>query len=255
MFSCNLPSALLAEWPESFACYCGNTGVERNKSQHRKSSCPREKKILPPLLQGFEPATFQSRVRRSNHWAIPSLIGRRNASSPVSPNQLQGFSPRPAIRYHLQFNEIKYVSDHWTSATDIFVCWHRGGVVSSSCDSLATVLYCSQQAKGINLSLAGAAVSVIFVETKVLSRQTHGGSGQNTSFVTTKVCLLRQNYVWRDKFWQACKHAKIMFVCRDKTFVATKIFCRDKDVFCPDKTFIATKIILAAAPANHTDQL
>ena len=33
----------------------------RNKSQHRKSTL--EKKILP---------TFQSRVRRSNHWAIPA---------------------------------------------------------------------------------------------------------------------------------------------------------------------------------------
>ena len=41
----------------------------RNQSQHRKSTL--EKKILPPLLQGFEPGTFQSRVRRSNHWAIP----------------------------------------------------------------------------------------------------------------------------------------------------------------------------------------
>ena len=40
----------------------------RNKSQHRKSTL--DKKIFPPLLQGFEPATFQSRVRRSNHWAI-----------------------------------------------------------------------------------------------------------------------------------------------------------------------------------------
>ena len=37
----------------------------RNKSQHRKLTL--EKKILPPLLQGFEPATFRSRVRRSNH--------------------------------------------------------------------------------------------------------------------------------------------------------------------------------------------
>ena len=35
----------------------------RNKSQHRKSTL--EKKILPPFQQGFEPATFQSRVRRS----------------------------------------------------------------------------------------------------------------------------------------------------------------------------------------------
>ena len=42
----------------------------RNKSQHRKSTL--EKKILPPLLQGFEPATFQSWVRCSNHWAIPA---------------------------------------------------------------------------------------------------------------------------------------------------------------------------------------
>ena len=45
----------------------------RNKSQHRKSTL--EKKILPPFQQGFEPATFQSRVRRSNHWAIPAPLG------------------------------------------------------------------------------------------------------------------------------------------------------------------------------------
>ena len=42
----------------------------RSKSQHRKSTL--EKKILPPFQQGFEPATFQSQVRRSNHWAIPA---------------------------------------------------------------------------------------------------------------------------------------------------------------------------------------
>ena len=42
----------------------------RSKSQHRKSTL--EKKILPPFQQGFEPATFQSRVRCSNHWAIPA---------------------------------------------------------------------------------------------------------------------------------------------------------------------------------------
>ena len=42
----------------------------RNKSQHRKSTL--EKNILLPLLQGFEPATFRSRVRRSNHWPIPA---------------------------------------------------------------------------------------------------------------------------------------------------------------------------------------
>jgi len=30
MFSCNLPSALLAEWPGSFTCYCGNMGGGTN---------------------------------------------------------------------------------------------------------------------------------------------------------------------------------------------------------------------------------
>ena len=29
MFSCNLPPALLVEWPGSFMCLCGSTGVEQ----------------------------------------------------------------------------------------------------------------------------------------------------------------------------------------------------------------------------------
>ena len=43
-----------------------------NKSQHKKSTM--EKKILLPLQQGIEPTTFQSRVWRSNHWAIPASV-------------------------------------------------------------------------------------------------------------------------------------------------------------------------------------
>ena len=64
VFRCNLPTALSAEWPRSFTCHCGNTGVEwtPNKSKHRKWTL--EKKILPPLLPGFELATFRVRVRR-----------------------------------------------------------------------------------------------------------------------------------------------------------------------------------------------
>ena len=42
----------------------------QNKGQHRKLTL--DKKILPLLLQGFEPATFRSWVRRSNHWVIPT---------------------------------------------------------------------------------------------------------------------------------------------------------------------------------------
>ena len=55
----------------------------RNKSQHRKSTL--EKKILPPLLQGFELATFQSWVRRSNHWAIPAPMSYLGCDSKLCP--------------------------------------------------------------------------------------------------------------------------------------------------------------------------
>ena len=70
MFRCNLPPALLTEWPGSFMCHYSNTGVERtpNKSQHRKLTL--EKKILPPLLPGFKLATFWSQVRHSYQQAI-----------------------------------------------------------------------------------------------------------------------------------------------------------------------------------------
>ena len=76
------------------------------------------------------------------------------------------------------------------------------------------------------LSLAGAATSMSFVATRLLSPQ--------------KMCLSRQNYVCRNKtFFEAN-------ICHDKlTVVATKdsiLFLRQKNVF--------TKIILAAAPAH-----
>ena len=66
----------------------------RNKSQHRKSTL--EKKILPPFQQGFEPATFQSRVRCSNHWAIPAplVVQCSFKYSPPPP------PPPPPFRYH-----------------------------------------------------------------------------------------------------------------------------------------------------------
>ena len=54
----------------------------RNKSQHRKSTL--EKKILPPFQQGFEPATFQSRVRCSNHWAIPAPPGYASRQNKIN---------------------------------------------------------------------------------------------------------------------------------------------------------------------------
>ena len=71
VYACLAVTCHLHFWQNNRDLLCA-TGVtqgwngSRNKSQHRKSTL--EKKILPPLLQGFEPVTFQSRVWCSKHW-------------------------------------------------------------------------------------------------------------------------------------------------------------------------------------------
>ena len=82
----------------------------RNKSQHRKSTL--EKKILPPLQQGFEPANFQSRVRRSNHWAIPA--NEKNDGG----RTLDVYKSKYHTFTHaFSFKKSAWVMDQWATAT------------------------------------------------------------------------------------------------------------------------------------------
>ena len=58
MFSCNLPPALLAEWPGSFTSYCGNTGVgtdaEVSTPSHLNEVCSvRLRSLFHHLLQAY----------------------------------------------------------------------------------------------------------------------------------------------------------------------------------------------------------
>ena len=71
-FSCNMPPALLAEWPGSFTCYCGNMGVEWILKWVITKHWPWWRKFLLFLL-GLEPTTFWSWVWCSNHCAIPTV--------------------------------------------------------------------------------------------------------------------------------------------------------------------------------------
>ena len=69
-FSCNLPSALLAEWPASFTCFCGNTGVEwLLKYESVNEADPGEENLL-----GLEPVTLRSWICCSI--TEPSLVSR-----------------------------------------------------------------------------------------------------------------------------------------------------------------------------------
>ena len=70
---------------DSFTCRCGYMGVERTPNKSQPTKWILEKTILPPLLPGFELATFRSRVRRCNQQAIPASL------STPSCNQLTGW--------------------------------------------------------------------------------------------------------------------------------------------------------------------
>ena len=99
-------------------------------------------------------------------------------------------------------------------------------------------------------------------------------SQQNTFFVSTKVCLSRQTYFCRDKTFVAtniyCDKRnfayKTSLLMSRQTRVATKVlsrqayFCRDKRRFFATNTclsrqtkiFVSTKMIFVAAPANDS---
>ena len=85
----------------------------QNKSQHRKSTL--EKKILPPFQQGFKPATFQSRVRHSNHWAIPAPSHTMSMTYTI--NMLSHIPTRP-FNHWKKFNAKQLGTWPTTTRTD-----------------------------------------------------------------------------------------------------------------------------------------
>ena len=74
MFSCNLPPALLAEWPGSFTCYCGNMGMEQ----------------IPKWVN----------PREENSPAAPAGIQTRDLSTHKSGALTTELSPPPVKRAH-----------------------------------------------------------------------------------------------------------------------------------------------------------
>ena len=94
-----------------------------------------------------------------------------------------------------------------------------------------------------NVSLTGAAPSIIFVATKLLSRPTRQkyDGCDKIMFVATNTCLPRQKFR-RDKLTFAATNTCLSrqntsFVARDKTMLVAIHFCRGKN------NFIATKVL------------
>ena len=112
VFRCNLPPALLTEWPGSFTCHCGNTGVERtpNKNQHTKLT-----------------------MQKKNSPAAPAGIRTRNLSI-TSPVFYQQATPAPQLINLYRFGQchmntlathrlVRFVSTHF-SHTAAYIVFH-----------------------------------------------------------------------------------------------------------------------------------
>ena len=108
MFNCNLPpTALLAEWPRSFMCYCNNTVVDwiLEYESARKADLGEENS---PAGTGAH--ILQITVRCCNHWAIHApdvflLVWGRTFS--------------------LQANLMKYISKCVCVCVSVHVCVHK----------------------------------------------------------------------------------------------------------------------------------
>ena len=128
VYVCLAVTCHLHFWQDDWDLVCA-TAVTRGWSsyqsmcQHRKLTL--EKKILPPLLQGFKPATFQSRVQlsKSNHWAIllPMMIF-------LQPSKLSCLSECQSTWGH-QLTKPEYVCSGLSTATSgcfskwPSICW------------------------------------------------------------------------------------------------------------------------------------
>ena len=149
----------------------------------------------------------------------------------------------------------------WTDLLDwsllTFTCWQSNRWTDLLDWSLLTFtcwLVPSYSQSSSLLSSAGAATIIIFFATTSFVTISIHFSWQKTCFVTTNTylsrqklvatkLLFRQNYVCRNKYlsWQWFCHDKNMFVMTNKHTFVIRV--------CRDKTFVATKMILVAAPA------
>ena len=102
LFWWNLPPALLAVWSGSFTCHCGNMGVDQtpNKTQHPKLTL--EKKILQPLLPGFELQPFDHESGAlTNKLSRLRNITRPSLSEVPAHDAQPHYSTFPSILYTL----------------------------------------------------------------------------------------------------------------------------------------------------------
>ena len=121
VYACLAVTCHLRFWQNDWGLLCATAVTQewneyQNKSQHRKLT--REKKILLPLQQGFEPATFWSWVRRSNNWAIPCWT----ESVPKQCHVWSCFWPGPSTAsIPFQPPEILSLSQEWLLLHPL--CW------------------------------------------------------------------------------------------------------------------------------------
>ena len=152
----------------------------RNESQHRKSTL--EKKILPPFQQGFEPATFQSRVRRSNHWAIPYSLLSLTHSLSSRPIGLSG----PHVGHFVWIQPYSTWVMNCTSTCDLMTC---------------VLVWYDHRYWLLNIKHLLLSFSVLFCKHLELTRD---GMPEVSSITTTIISIVLLLLLLRDKCDDCC---------------------------------------------------
>ena len=140
VFSSNPPPAPLAEWLQSFMCYCSNMwrwNRYRNKIQHKMLTL--EKKIL---LLGFEPETFRSQVHCSTTESSPLPRDRQPTLSCQQSVPMIGKHTHTLIKSHAIYSmlQLKICSNNYYLFSCEIIKWRNKRICFPVCFSCCSWL-------------------------------------------------------------------------------------------------------------------
>ena len=198
VFSCNLPPALLAEWPGSFTCHCGNTGLERIPEWESAQKVDSGEENSPAAPAGLEPDTFRSRVRHSNHWAIPAP-------------QLYCYVKRNAINSHNYPSHVSRVSWRSLPNTNQTLGLHR--CIASSQTTSACTLNHSVHANRVisleeahkHLQLGEVTVNLLFYDCHECVMNVLGTTKQSSCTLHWHLAIQFLKFIVCERVWPSGK--------------------------------------------------
>ena len=113
VFGCNLAPALLAEWPGSFTCYCGNTGVERISWLKRTARPEAEWPLNGPKGTTGRKKWRKKHTKKPTAWSVGFKIPTNSANQNVTIHILHEKPEELHLCFPHKARHINEATDHW----------------------------------------------------------------------------------------------------------------------------------------------